>query len=69
MNEIKYLNVEVLKKIRYKLKGKIYGLRGKERVKAETDYCYLSDHIARLETSAKYHKEVYLKKNKRQYRK
>ena len=63
LEDVKYLNVEILRKIRYKMQKKIYSLRGQERIEAETDHAYLSDYITRLEKSEKYHKNVYLKNN------
>lgn len=67
MDEIKYLNVEVLRKIRYKIQNKIYGLKGAERIAAEEDHAYLSNYITKLEKSAKIHKE-FLKKQNKQYK-
>ena len=63
LEDEKYLNVEILRKIRYKMQKKIYSLRGQERIEAETDHAYLSDYITRLENSEKHHKNVYLKNN------
>ena len=68
LKEVKYLNVEILKKIRYKMQKRIYSLRGKERTDAETDHAYLSNYITKLENSAKYHKSVYLPKQKKRTR-
>ena len=65
LEDVKYLNVEVLKKIRYKMQKRIYSLKGKEKINAETDHAYLSNYITMLENSAKYHKNVYHKNNKR----
>jgi len=59
LEEVKYLNVEILKKIRYKMQKRIYSLRGKERIEVETDHAYLSNYITQLENSAKIHKKNY----------
>jgi len=64
LEEIKYFNVDVLKKIRYRLQKKIYSLRGQERIDHEEDHAYLSNLITRLETSAKIHKAKSNNKNK-----
>ena len=68
LKDVKYLNVEILKKIRYKIQKKIYNSSGKERMNHEIDHAYLSNYITRLENSAKYHKNVYLKDKKRNYK-
>ena len=61
LEDVKYLNVEILKKIRYKMQKKIYSLNGQERIKAETDHAYLSNYITRLDNSAKIHRKKYPK--------
>ena len=61
LEEVKYLNVEILKKIRYKMQKRIYSLRGNEKINAEIDHAYLSNYITRLENSAKIHKKKYPK--------
>lgn len=63
IEEIKYFNVDVLKKIRGRLQKSIYSSRGSERRILEEDHAYLSNLITRLETSEKLHKS-YLRKNK-----
>jgi len=63
LEDVKYLNVEVLKKIRYKMQKKIYSLRGSERTRAETDHAYLSNYITLLENSAKIHRKKYPRTN------
>lgn len=63
LEEIKYFNLDVLKKIRGRLQKRIYGSSGKERILLEEDHAYLSNLITRLETSAKLHKS-YLKKQR-----
>jgi len=64
LEEVKYLNVEVLKKIRYKLQKRIYEARGNERVELETDHAYLSNYITMLDRSAKIHNKKYGKRTK-----
>lgn len=64
LEEVKYLNVEILKKIRYKMQKRIYSLRGQERTDAEIDHAYLSNYITRLENSAKIHNAKYPKNKK-----
>lgn len=68
LEEVKYLNIDVLKKIRGKISKKIWESSGQEREDHETDHAYLSDLITRLENSAKHHNEVYLKNQKRNVR-
>jgi len=68
LEEVKYLNVEILKKIRYKMQKRIYSLRGKERTEAETDHAYLSNYITLLENSAKIHKKKYPSTQKKRSR-
>jgi len=65
LEEVKYLNVEILKKIRYKIQKKIYESSGKERIKNETDHAYLSNYITMLEKSAKIHNKKYPRFSKR----
>jgi len=65
LEEIKYFNVEVLKKIRGRLQKKIYGSSRKERILLEEDHAYLSNLITRLEKSSKLHR-AYLKRQKQQ---
>ena len=64
LEEIKYFNTDVLKKIRGRLQKKIYNSSGKERIYLEEDHAYLSNLITRLETSSKLHKQ-YLKKQRK----
>lgn len=64
LEEVKYLNIDVLKKIRYKIQKKIYESSGEERIKNETDHAYLSNYITMLEKSAKIHKKKYPKVSK-----
>jgi len=64
LEEVKYLNVDVLKKIRYKLQKKIYEARGDERLDLETDHAYLSNYITMLDRSAKIHNKKYGKQTK-----
>lgn len=65
LDEVKYLNMEVLLKIRAKMQKKVFDLRGQEKIAAEEDLCYLDDHITRLNNSTKFHEEIYLKNFKR----
>jgi len=68
LEDVKYLNVEILKKIRYKIQKRIYSLRGEERTEAETDHAYLSNYITQLETSAKIHRAAYPPRQKKRSR-
>ena len=68
LEDVKYLNIDILKKIRGRISRKIWESSGQERIKHETDHAYLSNHITMLEKSAKYHNDVYLKKHKRNSR-
>ena len=68
LEEVKYLNVEILKKIRYKMQKRIYSLRGQEKTDAEIDHAYLSNYITRLENSAKIHKAKYTSLQKKKSR-
>lgn len=68
LKDVEYLNVEILKKIRYKIQKKIYNSSGKERMNHEIDHAYLSNYITRLENSAKIHKRKYPSTQKKRLR-